>query len=138
MVLARGLRTFSKTCGRFIFPKERKQKTKANKQKTKTKNKNKQKPKTNKKTKQKTKTNKKLKKNKKNSLLEQQQKKNCVKTETGKKLKKTRKNHEKKYSEGARGVMNIVVEWTRRLEFKSWTRMIAFHIALILIPVGKV
>ena len=27
-------------------------------------------------------------------------------------------------------------KWTRRLEFKSWTRMIAFHIALI--PLGKV
>ena len=26
-------------------------------------------------------------------------------------------------------------KWTRRLEFKSWTRMIAFHIALI--PMGK-
>ena len=26
-------------------------------------------------------------------------------------------------------------KWTRRLEFKSWTRMIAFHIALI--PFGK-
>ena len=26
--------------------------------------------------------------------------------------------------------------WTRRLEFKSWTRLIAFHIALI--PLGKV
>ena len=27
-------------------------------------------------------------------------------------------------------------EWTRRHEFKSWTRLIAFHIALI--PLGKV
>ena len=27
-------------------------------------------------------------------------------------------------------------KWTRRLEFKSWKRMIAFHIALILL--GKV
>ena len=27
-------------------------------------------------------------------------------------------------------------KWTQRLEFKSWTRMIAFHIALI--PLGKV
>ena len=27
-------------------------------------------------------------------------------------------------------------KWTRRHEFKSWTRMIAFHIALI--PLGKV
>ena len=27
-------------------------------------------------------------------------------------------------------------KWTRRLEFKSWTRLIAFHIALI--PLGKV
>ena len=27
-------------------------------------------------------------------------------------------------------------EWTRRPEFKSWTRLIAFHIALI--PLGKV
>ena len=27
-------------------------------------------------------------------------------------------------------------KWSRRLEFKSWTRMIAFHIALI--PLGKV
>ena len=27
-------------------------------------------------------------------------------------------------------------KWTRRLEFKSWTRMIAFHITLI--PLGKV
>ena len=27
-------------------------------------------------------------------------------------------------------------KWTRRLEFKSWTRLIAFHI--ILIPLGKV
>ena len=26
--------------------------------------------------------------------------------------------------------------WTRRREFKSWTRIIAFHIALI--PLGKV
>ena len=33
---------------------------------------------------------------------------------------------------GARGVIVIVVgKWTRRLEFKSWTRLIAFHIALI-------
>ena len=38
---------------------------------------------------------------------------------------------------GARGVMVIVVvKWTRRHEFKSWTRLIAFHIALI--PLGKV
>ena len=38
---------------------------------------------------------------------------------------------------GARGVMVIVVgQWTRRHEFKSWTRLIAFHIALI--PLGKV
>ena len=38
---------------------------------------------------------------------------------------------------GARGVMVIVVvKWTRRHEFKSWTRLIAFHIALILL--GKV
>ena len=38
---------------------------------------------------------------------------------------------------GAPGVMVIVVEeWTRRHEFKSWTRLIAFHIALILL--GKV
>ena len=38
---------------------------------------------------------------------------------------------------GARGVMVIVVgEWTRRHEFKSWIRLIAFHIALI--PLGKV
>ena len=37
--------------------------------------------------------------------------------------------------EGARGVMVIVAEnWTRRHEFKSWTRLIAFHIALI--PLG--
>ena len=37
----------------------------------------------------------------------------------------------------ARGVMVIVVrKWTQRHEFKSWTRMIAFHIALI--PCGKV
>ena len=35
---------------------------------------------------------------------------------------------------GARGV--VVGNETRRLEFKSWTRMIAFHIALI--PLGKV
>ena len=27
-------------------------------------------------------------------------------------------------------------KWTRRHEFKSWTRLIAFHIALI--PLGKV
>ena len=27
-------------------------------------------------------------------------------------------------------------KWTRRFEFKSWTRMIAFHIALL--PLGKV
>ena len=27
-------------------------------------------------------------------------------------------------------------KWTRRLQFKSWTRLIAFHIALI--PLGKV
>ena len=27
-------------------------------------------------------------------------------------------------------------EWTRRHEFKSWTRLIAFHLALI--PLGKV
>ena len=27
-------------------------------------------------------------------------------------------------------------KWTRRLEFKYWTRLIAFHIALI--PLGKV
>ena len=38
---------------------------------------------------------------------------------------------------GARGVIVIVVrQWTRRHEFKSWTRLIAFHIALI--PLGKV
>ena len=38
---------------------------------------------------------------------------------------------------GARGVMVIVVgKWTRRYEFKSWTRLIAFHIALT--PLGKV
>ena len=38
---------------------------------------------------------------------------------------------------GARGVVVIVLgKWTRRLEFKSWTRLIAFHIALI--PLGKV
>ena len=35
---------------------------------------------------------------------------------------------------GARGVMVIVVE--NGHEFKSWTRLIAFHIALI--PLGKV
>ena len=35
---------------------------------------------------------------------------------------------------GARGVMVIVVG--NELEFKSWTRLIAFHIALI--PRGKV
>ena len=38
---------------------------------------------------------------------------------------------------GARGGVVIVVgKWTRRLEFKSWTRLIAFNIALI--PLGKV
>ena len=38
---------------------------------------------------------------------------------------------------GARGVMVIVVEKrSRRHEFKSWTRLIAFHIAPI--PLGKV
>ena len=38
---------------------------------------------------------------------------------------------------GARGVMVIIVgEWTRRPEFKSWMKLIAFHIALI--PLGKV
>ena len=38
---------------------------------------------------------------------------------------------------GARRVMVIVVrKWTRRHEFKTWTRLIAFHIALI--PLGKV
>ena len=35
---------------------------------------------------------------------------------------------------GARGEMVIVVG--RRHEFKSWTRLIAFHI--VLIPLGKV
>ena len=35
---------------------------------------------------------------------------------------------------GAYGLMVIVVE--NRHEFKSWTRLIAFHIALI--PLGKV
>ena len=30
------------------------------------------------------------------------------------------------YQRGARGVM----KWTRRHKFKSWTRLIAFHIAL--------
>ena len=38
---------------------------------------------------------------------------------------------------GARGVIVIVVgQWTRRHEFKSWTRLIEFHI--VLIPLGKV
>ena len=44
---------------------------------------------------------------------------------------------------GARGVVVIIPcsryrrrKWTRRHEFKSWTRLIAFHIALI--PLGKV
>ena len=38
---------------------------------------------------------------------------------------------------GACGVKVIVVgEWTRRHEFKPWTRLIAFHIALI--PLGNV
>ena len=38
---------------------------------------------------------------------------------------------------GARGVMVIFEgEWTRRYEFKSSTRLIAFHLALI--PFGKV
>ena len=35
---------------------------------------------------------------------------------------------------GARGYRRR--NWTRRYEFKSWTRLIAFHIALI--PLGKV
>ena len=35
---------------------------------------------------------------------------------------------------GARGVIRR--NWTRRHEFKSWTRLIAFHIALI--HLGKV
>ena len=38
---------------------------------------------------------------------------------------------------GARGVVVIAEwKWTRRYEFKSWTILIAFHIALI--PLGKV
>ena len=38
---------------------------------------------------------------------------------------------------GARGVVVIIVgNGTRRHEFKSWTRLIAFHMALI--PLGKV
>ena len=36
----------------------------------------------------------------------------------------------------ARGVMVRSRIWTRRYEFNSWTRLIAFHIALI--PLGKV
>ena len=45
-------------------------------------------------------------------------------------------DREKKWG-GARGVMVIVVgEGTRRHEFKSWTRLIAFHVALI--SLGKV
>ena len=50
-----------------------------------------------------------------------------------KKKKKQQKKKKRSYTSvcgGARGVMIIVVE------FKSWTRLIAFHIALI--PLGKV
>ena len=41
-----------------------------------------------------------------------------------------------KQKKSARGVMVIVVGNGRRLEFKSWTRLIAFHIALK--PWGKI
>ena len=46
-------------------------------------------------------------------------------------------NNRKAFNGGARGVMVIAVgNGTRRHEFKSWMRLIAFHIALI--PLGKV